>query len=173
VISPFAFMHTVQFAVFLLAAGVSGHGTHQTDCFARPARCGYPSAGNVGVPRGTKLDKTGSMTINDDGTVISGKRIEGKVIVEASDVTIRDSYISPPEGGEGTAAVQLEKGSSGFKIEDSEVAGRDRRNALESAVWNHYNEPGVIAVRDYFHGCADCWEGAGRFVADYMVVDGS
>lgn len=173
-IPAFGFFHTLRFAVVLLAMGAGGGAhSHQTDCYAHPSRCGYPDAGNVGVPRGTKLAGTGGMTIDEDGAVISGKRIEGKVIVDADDVTIRDSSISPTEGGSGAVAVQLEQGADNFTIKDSEVAGRDKRNGLESAVWNHYNNPGASAVGDYFHGCADCWEGSGRFIADYMLVDAS
>jgi hypothetical protein len=51
------------------------------------------------------------------------------------------------------------------------VRGRSRTNGLQSAVWNHYGNPGATAVRSYFHRCADCWEGPGRFSRDLMVVD--
>jgi hypothetical protein len=161
-------------ALVLSLVALAGSGAHhraQTDCYAQPARCGYPSAGTTGVPRGTHLKKSRSITIRRDGTVISGRQIEGTVNVDASHVTIRDSLITAPNGGSGSYAVQLLQGADDFRIERSEVRGPSKTNGLESAVWNHYGNPGVTAVDDYFHKCADCWEGPGRFNRDLMVVD--
>jgi hypothetical protein len=159
--------------LFILAALASGGHPTQTGCFAHPARCGYPSTATAGVPAGTKLERTGSINISDPGTVISRQRIEGKVVVEAPDVTITESLIIPPGGGSGTAAIELQDDADNFKIERSEVTGREPKNALESAVWNHDDNPGATATRTYFHGCSDCWEGSGRFNRDLIVVDGS
>jgi hypothetical protein len=142
------------------------------DCFKHPSRCGYPDATNTGVPPGTRLRPSGSITVSRDGATLSGLRVRGAVTVAADDVTIRDSRITQGDGGSGSYAIILNEGADGFTIMDSEVAGpRSRSAGLQSAVWNHYGNPGATAIRSFFHRCADCWEGAGTFRHDYIVVD--
>jgi hypothetical protein len=65
-------------------------------CFANPGACGFPdpAAGNVGVPAGTTLTASGSLTITTAGTVIDGRNITGGVTVSANNVTIRNSRIT-------------------------------------------------------------------------------
>jgi hypothetical protein len=141
-------------------------------CLPRPSSCGYPDAGNTGVPPGTSLTPSGSRTVSTDGAVLSGLEINGTVTVTADNVTIEDSRIVRSSGGSGSYAVILNNGADDFTIRDTEVAGpTSTTDGLESAVWNHYNNPSATAIRVYFHGCADCWEGAGSFRDDYMVVD--
>jgi hypothetical protein len=153
---------------------VSPSHSGQTGCFHVPSHCGYPDATNTGVPGGEALQPSGSITIETDGTTISNKRITGSVVVDASNVTIRNSSITPTGGGSGSYAVVLEEGADDFTLEHAEISGRRKSGTgLESAVWNHYNNPGARAVGSYLHGCADCWEGSGSFVGDYMVVDAS
>jgi len=158
-----------------LAGPASTHShPHQqpAHCFPQPSRCGFPDATNTGVPRGTALTPSGSLTVSDDGATVNGLRVTGSVTVDADDVTIENSRIVQPSGGEGSYAVILNEGADGFTIHDSEVLGpKNQRNGLQSAVWNHYDNPGATATRAYFHRCADCWEGAGTFRDDYMVVD--
>ena len=159
-----------------LLVSFSAHMNHTqarlTDCFPRPSRCGYPDATNTGVPRNRGLSTSRSITVDEDGATLDGLLVRGSVTVAADDVTIEDTRIVQPAGGEGSYAVILNKGADGFTIRDSEVHGSGRRaNGLESAVWNHYNNPGAKAIRVHFHGCSDCWEGAGAFRDAYMVVD--
>ncbi len=160
--------------VALSSPSPAHHHPHhrQAGCFAQPSRCGYPDATNTGVPAGTSLSPSGSVTVSDDGATLSGMRITGSVTIDADNVTIEDSRIFQPQGGEGSYAVILNQGAENFTIRDSEVSGpKRRRGGLESAVWNHYDNPGATASGVYFHGCSDCWEGAGSFRDDYMVVD--
>ena len=65
-------------------------------CFASPGSCGYPDPayGNVGVPRGTSLTKSGDRTVSRDGTVINGLDVSGSITVEASNVTIQNTKIN-------------------------------------------------------------------------------
>jgi hypothetical protein len=150
----------------------SGRVAHPHDCFARPSRCGYPDATNSGVPAGTELKRSGPITVSEDGATLAGLDISGRVIVAADDVTIEDTRIVQPHGGSGSYAVILNQGADNFTIRDSEVSGPAGHGpGLESAVWNHYDNPGATATRAYFHRCADCWEGAGTFRDDYMIVD--
>ncbi len=147
-------------------------GPPERDCFPRPSRCGYPDATNTGVPPGTRLTPSGSRTVTADGTSLDSLRIEGTVTVAADDVTIQSSRIVRTSGGSGSYAVILEEGADGFKIRDSEIFGpASDSHGLESAVWNHYNNPGATATRVNFHRCADCWEGSGTFRDSYMLVD--
>ena len=164
----------LQVVLALLASMSSpAHSPPQkVDCFSRPSRCGYPDATNTGVPAGMALSKSGSLTVSEDGTTLDALDIAGTVTVAADDVTIENSRIAQPSGGSGSYAVILNEGADGFTIRDSEVVGpKGSRQGLESAVWNHYDNPGATATRVYLHGCADCWEGAGTFRDDYMVVD--
>ncbi len=169
---PGALWFHVVVAAVASAIAPNPHASHQVNCFQQPSRCGYPDASNTGVPSKASLQPSGSITVSDDGTTLEGLRVTGTVTVAANDVTIRDSVIRATSGGSGSYAIILNEGADGFRIEDSEVTGPNARdNALESAVWNHYGNPGASAVRTYMHGCADCWEGSGRFKDDYMVVD--
>jgi hypothetical protein len=157
----------------LVALASSGVRHAQPDCYSQLARCGFPSVATAGVPHGTDLRKSGSLTIRKDGAVLSRRRVEGTVIVDADNVTIRESLIVPPGGGSGSYAIQLLQGADDFRIESSEVRGRGKTDGLQSAVWNHYGNPGATAVDSYFHKCSDCWEGPGYFNRDLMVVDAS
>jgi hypothetical protein len=163
----------------LIALGlIAGGGTqtaaisHQTSCFGHPSRCGYPDATNTGVPAGTSLSAGGSQTVTDDGAVLDGLEIKGTLTIAASDVTVENSRIVAPSGGSGSFAVILNEGADDFTIENSEVDGpASNQGGLESAVWNHYDNPGANTSHVYFHHCADCWEGSGTFRDSYMVVD--
>jgi hypothetical protein len=162
----------VLLALFGAMATPSHAHDRPVDCFPRPSLCGYPDATNTGVPAGTQLQPSGSLTVSENGTTIRGMRVEGTVTVDADNVTIEDSQVVQSAGGSGSYAVILNQGADDFAIVDSEVSGpKRRRGGLESAIWNHYGNPGATAVRSYFHGCADCWEGPGAFLDDYMVVD--
>jgi hypothetical protein len=162
----------IVIAVLAMTAPSPASRPTQVDCFQRPSRCGYPDASNTGVPDGTRLRGVKSIRITRNGTTLDGLRITGTVNVDADDVTIRNTLINAPSGGSGSSAVTLEPGADDFRIEDSEISGPTGNHAgLESAVWNHYGNPGAIAVRSYFHHCADCWEGSGSFHNDYMIVN--
>lgn len=157
------------FFAYALTANAAAAG-----CFAKPSSCGYPDATNTGVPAGTTLTPSSSRTITTNGTVINALEITGTVTVAADNVTIKNSKIIATKGGSGTYAVILNNGADNFTIEHTEVTGPASETAgLQSAVWNHYGNPGVYARSDYFHHCADCWEGPGVFEDVYMLVDAS
>ena len=54
----------------------------------------FPTTDTTGVPAGTSLRRTGSLTLSTDGQVLSGLDIRGCVTVTARDVTIRKSRIT-------------------------------------------------------------------------------
>ena len=66
---------------------------------SRCLRIPDPNAGNVGVPAGTILTASGSITVTTPGTVIDGKDITGTVTISADNVTIRNSRITVTGAG--------------------------------------------------------------------------
>jgi parallel beta-helix repeat protein len=60
--------------------------------------CGYPDAGNTGVPEGTALaDRTTNdscLVVSADNTVINALHVTGCIDVEANDVTIQNSEVT-------------------------------------------------------------------------------
>lgn len=116
----------------------------------------WPSAGNTGVPSGTSLKSSGSVTVSTDGTIINGLDIKGTVTVRAKNVTIENSKI---EAGSGDWALQVASGS--VTLKDSEITG----SAYGAVVGDNYT-----LLRDDisdFHGdgmklgdnvtVQDCW----------------
>lgn len=83
---------------------------------------GFPGPDNTGVPAGTTLRDSGSITVTEAGTVISGLNINGCVNIRASDVTIQKSKISCAR--ENGAAIQVDNGNKGILLVDVEVDGR-------------------------------------------------
>jgi hypothetical protein len=63
-------------------------------CFASPHACGYPDPTNTGVPAGTTLTPSGSITVSRPGTVISDVDVTGTITITASNVTIEDSRVT-------------------------------------------------------------------------------
>ncbi len=78
-----------------------------------------PDATNTGVPAGTTLTNyTGPTTITTNGTVIDGKIITSQLTINANNVTIRNSKVSP---GGGYWAVLVNDGKTGTTILNSEI----------------------------------------------------
>lgn len=168
-------VHWLQLLIGILAAASMSGGNpadQGKDCFSRPSRCGYPDPTNTGVRQKTALEASGPTTVSDAGSTLDELDIKGPVTIDADDVTIENSRITADSGGEGSYAVILNQGADNFTIRNSEVRGGSRPgDGLESAVWNHYDNPGARAVGTYFHECADCWEGSGTFDDVYMIVN--
>lgn len=80
----------------------------------------YPSQADTGVPAGTTLRASGSLTITTPGTVIDGYDIAGTVAVRANDVTIRNSRIR----GAAWWLVEVSDGLTGVTIDHCELDGR-------------------------------------------------
>lgn len=85
-----------------------------------PPSSGFPTAATTGVPAGTVLRASGSLTISTPGTVIDGLDISGTVTINASNVTIRRSRIT----GRGFALVRVADNATGVRIENVEIDGR-------------------------------------------------
>ncbi|HEY2055849.1 MAG TPA: hypothetical protein VGH14_18100 [Solirubrobacterales bacterium] len=143
-----------------------------TSCFSKPSACGYPDATTAGVPAGTALTTVSSVTLSS-GQTLEGKVVTNGVLVTGPNVTIRNSVIKTPSGGNGSAAIELTNGATNFTIEHSEVTGNgSKTNAPESNVWNHYNDAGFKVIGSYLHGVPDNIEGSVAEVRDsFIAVD--
>ena len=142
-------------------------------CFSNPSSCGYPDASNTGVPAGTTLTPSGSVTLSTPGQVLNSVDLTGSVTVTAPNVTIENSKLHTTSGGSGTRVITLNQGATGFTLKDSEVYGNgSTTNAPQSGVWNHYDNSGAQVLRSYLHGFPDSWEGrVDLFKDSYGVVD--
>jgi len=82
----------------------------------------WPDARTTGVPAGKTLrTHTGDLVITTAGTVIDGLLVTGSIIVQAPDVTIRNTRVSPPH----TAywLIRQTPGATNLDIENSELVG--------------------------------------------------
>lgn len=80
-----------------------------------------PGPDSTGVPPGTELTGSGSLTVTERGAVISGLDIDGCVDIEASDVTIQQTRITCDREH---SAVRIGDGATGLLMEDVEIDGQ-------------------------------------------------
>lgn len=78
----------------------------------------FPSAATTGVRPGVVLTDSGSLTIDEPGTVIEGLRVKGRIVVNADDVVIRDTLV---EGGGAHYPIRISRGVKNVLIEYVEV----------------------------------------------------
>lgn len=108
---------------------------------------GRPSAFTTGLRgRTAPVTRTGNLTITTDGTVIDGMRLEGCLVVKASNVVIRNSQVVCNVKGR-QLAVQVADGAKNLVIEDSEIDGTGTDVAIG---WGQYT-----LRRVNIHGSAD------------------
>ena len=107
---------------------------------------GYPDATNTGVPSGTTLTNSGTITVNTDGAIVQNLNISGMINVNANSVTIRNCRITSsdyyPISYDGAA-------HSGLLVEDSEIIG------LSSDVTAGMSFSNYTARRVFVTGTAD------------------
>lgn len=115
-------------AVALLVPGLVPINLRGADAPPRPA---FPDESTTGVPPGTVLRPSASITVSKDGTVIDGLDITGTVTVTADDVVIRNTRIR----NTGHYPVRV-VGASNLVIEDSEIDGQGKGDA--AVAFNHY-----------------------------------
>lgn len=104
----------------------------------------FPSAATTGVPAGTVLTRTGGMTITTPGAVVSGKDIQGPLVIRASNVTVRASRVTTSASW----AIDVQGGARNVVIEDVEVNGQA---GCEAGI----AFDGFLARRVDVHGCKD------------------
>jgi hypothetical protein len=113
-----------------------------------PVVCGMTKPGptNTGVPKGTKLTPSGSITVKQDGQIVEGLDIAGTITVLANDVTIRKVHIKT---GDYYPIRYFDNDNTGLVVEDSEIEGTSG-NVTSSVAFAHYT-----ARRLNIHGGAD------------------
>lgn len=81
----------------------------------------FPGAGNTGVPPGTALTPSGTITVTTAGAVVEKLDVTGCILVRASDVTIRSTRV---RGSCRAGAIDTGYGAySGIVIHDVEIDG--------------------------------------------------
>ncbi|WP_345600139.1 hypothetical protein, partial [Thermocatellispora tengchongensis] len=101
---------------------------------------GWPNAGNTGVPDGVELEKSGSITVKEDGAVIDGMDVHGEINVDADNVTIRNTRVN---GQPGHWGIIQREGRTGLVVENTEVFG----NGEERTQFGILNNGKMITVR--------------------------
>src|SRR6185312_14847404 len=130
--------------------------TPNSNCFSAPSACGYPDATNTGVPVGTSLTPSGSITASTPGQVINGKDVSGTITVAANNVTIENTRVTRTSDGCGSKTacgnyeIIVNDGVTGTIIQDSELASAPGITC-EHDIRNLGSKLQVI--RAYLHGC--------------------
>jgi hypothetical protein len=125
----------------------SGTAAGERQC---PAYPDFPNAGCTGVPPGITLTNSGSITVTQDGAVIDAKNITGQVIVQASNVTIKNSRITGT-GGKGQYPVHIQ-GGTGLVIQDTEILQAPSVNANVAVICCSNFKLVRVHIHDFFEG---------------------
>lgn len=78
-----------------------------------------PDASNTGVPAGTTLTSSGSLTASTPGQLVNALDITGSVTVTANNVTIQNCRITV----DGYYGVYLDQGATGVTLKNCEIIG--------------------------------------------------
>lgn len=117
-----------------------------SNCIDDPSKGGYPDETNTGVPAGTTLTPSGSLTVSTDNTVVDSLDITGQIIIQANNVTIRNTRITSGD----YYPIDYPEGSyTGLLVEDSEIIG------TSSDVTAGISASDYTARRVYVTGTAD------------------
>jgi len=113
-----------------------------------PELCGRPRPGptNTGVPPGTRLTPSGSITVDTDGAVVEDLDITGSITVLADDVTIRRVRLRSDDY---YPIRYFDDNNTGLVVEDSEIVG------LSGDVTSAIAFANYTARRLNIHGSAD------------------
>jgi hypothetical protein len=120
---------------------------------------GYADASNTGVPQGTTLTQSGGITVSTAGAVINGLDISGPVVVNAPNVTIRNSRIRT------TSYWAVDNNSTGLLIEDTEIDGLN-------GYGNCFGSSYATIRRVDMHGCENGLNVAGKLTLEDSYIHG-
>ncbi|NLJ53934.1 MAG: hypothetical protein GX344_07365, partial [Intrasporangiaceae bacterium] len=85
---------------------------------AVPDQPTFPDESTTGVPAGVTLSPSSGLTVTNDGAVIDGLDVSGRIIVAAGNVTIRNSRVSTDTD---LYPIHIQSGTTGTLIEHVEV----------------------------------------------------
>jgi hypothetical protein len=138
------------------------------DCFHNLVACGYPSPSTAGVPAGTSLTPSGSISVNTAGTVISNRAVTGTIDVYASNVVIKDTMVTSTDTG--VDSIMIHSPATNVTIQDTTVAGADGTPAGRGI----HNTTGtsITVTRVYIHNDSDGVVGLQHTSDSYIITDG-
>ncbi len=105
-----------------------------------------PGPESTGVPAGTTLTPSGSITVDQNGAIVEGLDIKGSITVLADDVTIRKVRIT---SGDYYPIRYFDNDNTGLLVEDSEIIG------TSGDVTSGVSFANYTARRLNIHGMAD------------------
>jgi hypothetical protein len=129
-------------------------------CITVPHTCGFPDATNTGVPRGTALRsvpgqvssgpgwhfdaRDGYVVVTASGTVLSGLYIPRNLVIDASDVTVRDVWVVTG----GYFGISL-RHTTGVTIEDATISGQNLTSGrVDSAIDDVFGDSTGIVIKN-------------------------
>lgn len=140
----------VALGVLAVAVSAVGVDAHAAARHTQRAAAALPGPTNTGVPVGTTLVRhDGDITITHAGTVIDALDVHGFVVVEASNVTIKDSIVRGGVSHGDTALVKVVSGTN-VVVEDSELVPEFPSVQIDGIRGANYT-----VLRDNIHGTTD------------------
>jgi len=130
------------------------------NCLPHPSACGYPDGTNTGVPPGTALRVSGSLTLSTPGQVVTGLDVRGSIVVTASNVVIKNSRVRDVDND---AAIIVRGNVHGVIISHVEIDGGKQTPSVVGI-----SGSGFTADAVNIHGTAD-----GIDAGDNVVVQNS
>jgi hypothetical protein len=130
-----------------------GNATTTTTIRTAPADT-FPNAATTGVPAGTALTPSGSITVTADGSVVDAKDVTGCIAVRADNVTIKNTRVR--YGASGCASNMIENHGSNLVVQDSEIDGQRDPNCGQAIGTGNYT-----LERADMHDCSDGPRGGG------------
>jgi len=142
----------------VMAGGVGAGGSSTNDDLVD-----WPNATNTGVPANVPLTASGSITIDEDGTVVEGLDLRGSITVKASNVVIQNCKLTND-----ATAIRFERGTN-LLVERVTLVGGGAKT-LDGAI----QASGDITVRRvHISGFGEGIDlyGAGGLIQDNLMVD--
>ncbi len=131
--------------------------------------CGWPGPANTGYPAGTQLRSTPSRTITADNTVIDGEKITGGLVIDARNVTVRNSWIIESSGGaNGSGVIKIAPGASATILRTT----LDGSDATHAGIW--YEGASLVARGNNIFGINDgifSWDADNFTIEDNYLHD--
>lgn len=142
--------------------------TSETNCVASPIRCGFPDPSDTGVPAGTALTPSGSISVNTPNATISGLAVSGTIDIYASGVTITDTSVTTQDTAD--PGIVIHGPATGITIENTTIAGAPGTAtgiAIHNTTGTDMTVEGV-----YIHDAADGVDGLQNTSNSYVITDG-
>ncbi len=155
--------HTPTAAATATATTTTPTSTATATSASTPPSGEWPDASNTGVPDGVTLTNyTGPSKITTPGTVIDGKKVTSCLVIEANDVTIKNSLL---QSDRCFFNVLSDNRNTGLKLTDVEIDGLNNR-AGDSAV----NGDNFTCTRCDIHGTVDGFKAGSNTIIQYSWI---